>query len=102
VGGLPWLNPADVRGVKPEGRKKKKKKKQFIFYILYILYFIYFIFYIFYILYILYFIFLSCWAQVARRYSARSPMTNKNKNKNKTFFFPAGCRRPHVAPRGHL
>jgi hypothetical protein len=22
VGGLPWLNPADVHGVKPEGRKK--------------------------------------------------------------------------------
>jgi hypothetical protein len=34
VGGLPWLNPTDVRGVKPEGRKKnlKFKKKLFLFY----------------------------------------------------------------------
>jgi hypothetical protein len=27
VGGLPWLNPADIRGVKPGGGEKKKKKK---------------------------------------------------------------------------
>jgi hypothetical protein len=28
VGGLPWLNPADFRRVKPEGQKKKKKKRK--------------------------------------------------------------------------
>jgi hypothetical protein len=27
VGGLPWLNPADFRGVKPERPKIKKIKK---------------------------------------------------------------------------
>jgi hypothetical protein len=27
VGGLPWLNPTDVCGVKPEERKKIKNKK---------------------------------------------------------------------------
>jgi hypothetical protein len=26
VGGLPWLNPADVCGAKPQGDKKKKKE----------------------------------------------------------------------------
>jgi hypothetical protein len=31
VGGLPWLNPANVRGVKPEGRKNKNKNKKIIF-----------------------------------------------------------------------
>jgi hypothetical protein len=35
VGGLPWHNPADVRGVKLEGRKNKKikQKKQFFIFI---------------------------------------------------------------------
>jgi hypothetical protein len=28
VGGLPWLNPAEFRGVKPEGKKRIKKIKK--------------------------------------------------------------------------
>jgi hypothetical protein len=34
VGGLPWLNPTDVRGVKPEGGKIKNlnKKNLFLFF----------------------------------------------------------------------
>jgi hypothetical protein len=73
VGGLPWLNPAEFRGVKPEGPKKKKKTKIIIFYFLFLVF---------------------CWHVPARRRRPRgAPRSRlrKIKIKIKNYFFLAVC-----------
>jgi hypothetical protein len=39
VGGLPWLNPAEFREVKPDGPKQKKKQKKNKIYFYFYFYF---------------------------------------------------------------
>jgi hypothetical protein len=75
---LAWLNPANIRGTKPEGEFFFNKLIK---------------------------IWISHWAQAALRSSARLPATKEKKTIFILFIFfgfPPGHRRPRYAPRGRV
>jgi hypothetical protein len=83
VGGLPWLNPAEVRGVKPE----VQNFFIFLYFYIYIL-FIYLLFY--------YYLFFPAFCDGRRR--LRGVACEKKEKEKKLIFLNIFLSRPRGAP----